>query len=238
MIDVNSLSIIDGKGNRLLRNLNLKIHEDKTTLICGEPGSGKTLLLKALTGLIPEGMNKKGSVKKEGNTGLVFQNPEKQIVRSNVRMEAAFDLENRSLPRNKIVKRIEKYADLISAEHLLDRDIQNLSHGETTKAALLSVLVREPEIVLFDEPLSSLDYSNQKLLLDSIDRLRETGTTVVIAEHDLRDLVQRSDRAIILKDGEIVENCRVGDAKGRLYKEGLKLPFDWELEIAEKRGTA
>jgi len=89
------------EGDRLLDDIDLKIKEGKTTLICGEPGSGKTLLLKSMKGLISEGLRKKGNIKREGRTGIIFQEPRKQLVRSNVKMEAAFDLENLCYPQRK-----------------------------------------------------------------------------------------------------------------------------------------
>lgn len=231
MIRVDSLSIEDGEGNRLLQDMTFKIEEGETVLICGEPGSGKTLLLKAIQGIVSEGLKQIGDIEKEGKTGLLFQDPEKQMVRRKVRMEAAFDLENLSLPRDGIKNRIQKYASILEISTLLDKDINDLSHGERTQAALLSVLVSEPEILLLDEPLSSLDHSNQKHLMDSIERLKNRGSTIVIAEHDVRDLIEMSDRVLLVKKGRILKNCRPEEAKTPLYEEGVKLPFDWELDV-------
>ncbi|MBS3817123.1 MAG: ABC transporter ATP-binding protein [Candidatus Thermoplasmatota archaeon] len=236
MIRVDSLSIEDGEGNRLLQDMTFKIEEGETVLICGEPGSGKTLLLKAIQGIVSEGLKQIGDIEKEGKTGLLFQDPEKQMVRRKVRMEAAFDLENLSLPRDGIKNRIQKYASILEISTLLDKDINDLSHGERTQAALLSVLVSEPEILLLDEPLSSLDHSNQKHLMDSIERLKNRGSTIVIAEHDVRDLIEMSDRVLLVKKGRILKNCRPEEAKTPLYEEGVKLPFDWELDVRMKGG--
>ncbi|MEF8832420.1 MAG: ABC transporter ATP-binding protein [Candidatus Thermoplasmatota archaeon] len=234
MIEINSLSIIDRNEDRLLDDLNLKIEEGKTTLICGEPGSGKTLLLKAIKGLVSEGLEKKGDIKTEGEVGLIFQEPRKQMVRRNVKMEAAFDLENRRFSREQIEKKIEEYSRFLKAEHLLNKDIDEISHGELTKTAILSTLVTEPDIILFDEPLSSLDHPNRKMLLEILERLREKGTTIVIAEHDIRDLIDLSDRMILLKDGDILEDGDPKENKTMLYREGIKIPFGWELELEAK----
>jgi len=236
MIEINSFSIVDRKGDRLLDDLNLKIEEGETTIICGEPGSGKTLLLKAIKGVISEGLEREGDIQTEGRAGLIFQEPRKQMVRTKVKMEAAFDLENRCFSKEKIEERIEKYSRFLKAEHLLERDIDEISHGELTKTAILSILVTEPDIVLFDEPLSSLDHPNRKMLLKIIKSLKSRGTTIVIAEHDVRDLVDICDRMILLKDGIVLEEGDPLKHKTMLYREGVKIPFSWELKIEAERG--
>jgi len=238
MIEISSLSISDRKGNRLLDELNLKIEEGETTIICGEPGSGKTLLLKAIKGVVSEGLEKEGDIQTEGRTGLIFQEPRKQMVRRNVKMEAAFDLENHCFSKEKIEERIEKYSKFLQAEHLLERDIDEISHGELTKTAILSILVTEPDIILFDEPLSSLDHPNRNKLIEIIEGLKERETTIVIAEHDLKDLIDVCDRMILLKDGSILEEGDPQKMKPILYREGIKIPFHWELEMEAKEGVS
>ncbi len=238
MIEISSFSIEDRKGNRLLDDLNLKIEEGETTIICGEPGSGKTLLLKAIKGVVSEGLEKQGEIQTEGKVGLIFQEPRKQMVRSNVMMEVAFDLENRCFSKEKIEEKIEKYSRFLKAEHLLERDIDEISHGELTKTAILSILVTEPDVVLLDEPLSSLDYPNRNKLLKIIERLKEIGTTIVIAEHDIKDLIHVCDRMILLKDGSVLKDGDPLKHKTMLYREGVKIPFSWELKIEAGRGES
>ncbi len=231
MIDISSFSIFDRRENRLLDNIDLNIDFDKVTVICGKPGSGKTLLLKAIKGIISEGLEHEGDIETDGRTGLIFQEPRKQLVRRNVKMEAAFDLENRRYTREEIESRIGEYADFLDAEYLLQKDIDELSHGELTKTALLSTLVNEPDIILFDEPISTLDHTNRKMLLEMIRKLKQNGTSVVIAEHDLRDLIELSDRTILLKDGKVLKDGEAEELKTELHEEGVKIPFGWELEV-------
>ncbi len=238
MIEINSFSIVNRNRDRLLDDLNFKIGEGDITVICGEPGSGKTLLLKAIKGVVSEGLEKRGEIQTEGKAGLIFQEPRKQMVRSNVKMEAAFDLENRCFSKKKIEEKIEKYSKFLQAEHLLEKDIDEISHGELTKTAILSVLVTEPDIILFDEPLSSLDHPNRNKLLEIIKKLKEKGTTIVIAEHDLRDLVDVCDEVVLLKNGYILEEGDPLDMKRNLYREGIKIPVHWELEMEAREGSS
>ncbi len=230
MIEIDKLSVKDYEGKLLLEELDLKINRGETTLICGEPGSGKTILLKAVKGILGGGLKTEGEIKRKGRIGIVFQEPEKQIVRRNVRLDAAFELENRGLPLDEIKDRIKKYSKMLKADHLLNRDIEELSHGELTKVALLSTMVTEPEIILLDEPLSPLDHKNQKIVLESIKKLKKEGITIVIAEHDIRDLYGESDRVILLKDGKIDSTGGIEEMSSTLIRNGIKLPFELELK--------
>lgn len=229
MIEIYDLSVKTHEGKLLLNGLNLHIKKGETTLICGEPGSGKTLLLKAIKELLSDGLAVEGSIKKNGKIGIVFQEPEKQIVRRNVRSDVAFELENSALPVDEMKSRIKKYSSMLKADHLLDRNIDELSHGEVTKVAILSTIVSEPDVILLDEPLSPLDYRNQMLVLDCIEKLKEEGMTILIAEHDIRDLYEKSDRIVLLKDGNLIGSGEPDSMLGSLVMSGIKLPFELEL---------
>ena len=229
MIEIDDLSVKTHEGKLLLNDIDLHIKRGETTLICGEPGSGKTLLLKSIKELLEDGLNLEGKIEKNGKVGIVFQEPEKQIVRRKVRSDVAFELENSSLPREKIEKRIQKYSSMLKADHLLDRDIEELSHGEVTKVAILSTIVSEPDIILLDEPLSPLDYRNQMIVLDVIEKLKKEGITILIAEHDIRDLYDRCERIVLLKSGRLTGAGKPDDMLKSLLMNGIKLPFELEL---------
>lgn len=230
MIEIDDLSVKTHEGKLLLDDINLNIDSGETTLICGEPGSGKTLLLKSIKELLGDGLNVKGKIKKNGKVGIVFQEPEKQIVRRKVKSDVAFELENAALPRDEIEKRIQKYSSMLKADHLLDRKIDELSHGEVTKVAILSTVVSEPDVILLDEPLSPLDYRNQMVVLDVIKKLKEEGITILIAEHDIRDLYDRCDRVVLLESGRLIGSGRPDDMLRTLLMSGIKLPFELELK--------
>ncbi len=236
MIEIDNLSVKTHEGKRLLNNIDLHINRGETVLLCGEPGSGKTLLLKAIKDLLSDGLNVDGQIKRNGKIGIVFQEPEKQIVRKNVRSDIAFELENAALQRDKIKRRIEKYSSILKADHLLDRNIDELSHGEVTKVAILSTIVSEPDVILLDEPLSPLDNRNQGVVLKCIERLKEEGMTIVISEHDIRDIYDKSDRVILLKDGLLIGSGKPDKMLGTLLMSGIKLPF--ELELQNYRGES
>lgn len=231
-IKTKDLSVRTQKEN-ILGHIDLQIEDGETVLVCGKPGSGKTILLKTLKGLIEnkEEFTVEGEKLVRGNIGIVFQHPEKQIVRNIVFQDVVFELENLGLSRDEIKSKVSKYSELLNAEYLLDRKVNQLSHGEITKVALLSCLVTEPDIILLDEPLSTLDSRNQKLLLESIDMLRETDKTIIIAEHDVRYLLERADKVLLMDDGNLEKIGSPSELVGELDKNGIRIPFNSKLAI-------
>ncbi|MBS3781589.1 MAG: ABC transporter ATP-binding protein [Candidatus Thermoplasmatota archaeon] len=230
MIKISDLSVKDHEGKLLLKEIDLDIKRGETTLICGEPGSGKTILLKAIKGLLGDDLSLEGDIESEGKIGMVFQEPEKQVVRRKVKLDVAFELENAGLSVQKMEKRIDRYSSILKTDHLLDRNIDELSHGEITKVALLSTMVSEPDIILLDEPLSPLDRRNQKLVLESIHKLKEQDITVIIAEHDIRDMYHYADKVILLKEGKLKRSGTPKEMYVELVKHGIKVPFEMGLK--------
>lgn len=230
MIEIDDLTVKTHEGKLLLNAIDLSINRGETVLICGEPGSGKTLLLKAIKELLEDGLSVEGKIERNGKVGIVFQEPEKQIVRRKVRSDVAFELENSAMPIDEIEKRIKKYSSMLNADHLLDRKIDELSHGEITKVAILSMIVSEPDVILLDEPLSPLDYRNQMVVLDAIEELKNEGISILIAEHDIRDLYDKCDRIVLLKSGRLIGSGKPEDMLRTLMMSGIRLPFELELE--------
>lgn len=234
VLSADSLSVRTADGTRLVRDVSLALDHGETVVVSGPPGSGKTLLTKALKGLLDghDDLVVDGHVHRAGTVGYVFQSPRTQLVRQTVAHDVAFGLENRAVPVSEIEARIDRYAGILDAEHLLDRSVRALSGGEATKVAILGVLVTEPDVVILDEPIAPLDAPNTRLVLDAVDRLRDRGTAVLVTEHDLRTLLRRADRALLLEDGRVTERGPPADLLRALSAAGVTLPFATEVALA------
>ncbi len=234
ILTINSLCVTTPQGSKLLDNIDLEVKAGEMVIICGEPGSGKTILCKAIPGLLGEDFRISGDISCPAKVGMVFQNPAKQIVRRYVKSDVVFGLENLALAPGEIEKRLGEYTKLLDAEHLLQREVSKLSLGETTKIALLGVLACEPEVIILDEPLAKLDGQNRSIILNLIDKLHRRKKTLIIAEHDLSDLLPRVDKLILLKDGKKLTEGEPLQVASLLRREGMKLPYLTELSLALK----
>ena len=169
-----------GYDTYALNNINLRINEDKFIVLCGETGSGKTTLIRCMIGLIPSFYSGfyKGTVNINGkdtrttpisnlstDVGIVFQNPENQLIAMIVEHELAFGLENLGVPPKEISRKIEESASLTEIEHILDKAPFELSGGEQQRVAIASILVLKPKLLILDEPTALLDpYMAKKIV--------------------------------------------------------------------------
>ncbi len=229
------------KGNEeyALNNINLKIEEDNFILLCGETGSGKTTLIRCMNGLIPQfysGFYKGKVYVNEKDTsstpiaelstdvGIVFQNPENQLIAMNVEHEIAFGLENLGIPSNKIAKKIEESASLTEIEHILDKAPFELSGGEQQRVAIASILVLEPKVLILDEPTALLDPYMAKKIISLIKEIQvERKLTIIISEHRLDLVLPFAEQIILISNGKVIEHDSRDDVINGTNFQNLKL---------------
>ena len=210
-----------------LNNVSLSIDDSEFVLITGPSGCGKSTLCRCLNGLIPSfyGGEIYGSVNVQNTdslrtptkdmvkkVGMVFQDPENQLVATDVEREIAFGLENLGMSKNLMAKRIEEVLDTVGIDHLRYRQISSLSGGEKQKTAIASVLVLHPEVLVLDEPTSELDPKGAEEVIQLVRRLNEElGLTVVLVEHRIDRVLQAVDRLIIMDKGAITYDGKPRD---------------------------
>ena len=225
MVELKNVSFRYGSENAecmyasSLKNINLTVKTGECVLLTGPSGCGKTTILRLINGLIPhfypgalsgDILIDGGSVKERELydtaliIGTVFQNPRTQFYNVDTTGELAFGCENRGLPEQEIYTRIDRTVAHFRMASLMDRNIFRLSDGEKQKIACASVNVSEPKIILLDEPSANLDYTATLMLRELILRWKAEGKTIIAAEHRIAYLWDIIDRAVVLRDGEIV----------------------------------
>lgn len=201
-----------------VHDVSLHIRKGECVLLCGASGCGKTTLTRMINGLIPHffpgelsgtvqvaGLNPSKTEVAELSdlVGTVFQNPRTQFFNTDTDSELVFGLENRAMPREQMKARLTELTKELHLEDLRGRSIFALSGGEKQKIAFSSVYASSPEILVLDEPSSNLDAAAVRELTGLIARAKETGKTIVIAEHRLVYLADLADRVIFMRNGQI-----------------------------------
>ncbi|MCE3269437.1 MAG: hypothetical protein K0R49_1691, partial [Burkholderiales bacterium] len=195
----------------------LHINYGDIVLLQGDSGSGKSSLLLALKGIIPNLINgslsgtilfhKQNLFELEDTSciGYLGQNPHNQLICDTVYQELAFGLENQGIPSLIIQQKIEEYSARFKITHFLQREVRNLSGGEKQKINLLAILIMEPEVLLLDEPTAFLDPESATEII-SIIHGHTQQKTVIIIEHNIHYLKNFVNRVIIIdKHGQTNE---------------------------------
>ena len=227
-----------------LKNINLRIEQGEKILIVGPSGSGKSTLGQCLNGLIPHTV--KGEIEGQlcindkeisdwkieqytENVGTVLQDTDSQFVGLTVGEDIAFALENQMVSKAKMYPIVRDIAKLVDLENLLNKSPYDLSGGQKQRVSLGGILVDDVDLLLFDEPLASLDPKTGKATIDIIDELHKgRGKTIVIIEHRLEDVLYCSvDRIILMDNGEIIADMTPDELiqSSLLAKHGIREPL-------------
>lgn len=235
-----------------IQNISFELKPGEMLLIAGSSGCGKTTLARCINGLIPRSYRGKreGRVLLHGKdvaemqiadvaqiVGTLLQDPERQIVASNVYNEIAFGPENLGLPRTEIIERVENAMQRLKIEDLRQRETFNLSGGEKQKVALAGLLAMNPSILLLDEPLASLDPASAYEALEIFRSLADEGRTVVLIEHRVEDaIVARPDRLLYMESGQVKYLDSIEALPTEIDHHEVKLPAEWVVKRVRQMG--
>lgn len=246
IIEIENLSFIySGENKKAINNLSLKIKKGQFIVLFGKSGSGKSTLLRLLKPEIAPCGEKKGFIKFNGididkisdrtsakKIGFVFQNPESQIITDKVWHELAFGLENLGTGTNEIRLRTAEIASFFGISGLFERETYNLSGGQKQLLNLASVMAVNPEVLILDEPISQLnpiaagDFMNMLKKINS-----EFGTTIILSEHRLEDVVSLCDKMVALENGTVLCENGKRDIGASLLKKGSEMIYSMPAPI-------
>ncbi|RBP44910.1 energy-coupling factor transport system ATP-binding protein [Garciella nitratireducens DSM 15102] len=205
----------DGESTKALKKINLDIYKGEFLVILGHNGSGKSTLAKHLNAIL---LPSEGKVVVDGldtanpnnlwdirqRAGMVFQNPDNQLIATIVEDDVAFGPENLGIPSEEIRKRVDQALKLVGMEEYAEHAPHLLSGGQKQRIAIAGIIAMKPKCIILDEPTAMLDPSGRKEVMQTIKKLnREEGITIVHITHYMDEAVD-ADRIIVMESGEIV----------------------------------
>ena len=248
-IEVRNLSYAykddDGAPVQVLRGINLDIEKGEYVAILGHNGSGKSTFAKLLNLVIDDYDFFEGSIIVDGKEitaddmteddvydlrkkiGMVFQNPDNQLVATVVEEDVAFGPENLGLPREEIRKRVDESLSTVGMTKYAKHEPHRLSGGQKQRIAIAGIIAMKPDCMIFDESTAMLDPMGRRDVVETMEKLnREEGKTVITITHYMDEAV-RADRVIVINDGKIILDGKPSDifAQSEILRSvGLDLP--------------
>lgn len=208
--------------NKVLNNISFRVEQGSFFCVIGSNGSGKSTLCNSLVGLIPHYFlgEMSGEVWVDGTDvsksnigelsqkiGLVFQNPFNQLsyTAGTVAEELAYGLGNRGIPREEMLKKVERVSQLMRVDHILTKNPLELSGGQVQRVAFGSTFILEPEILVLDECTTQLDPIGAEEIFEIIKKINKDGITVIVVDHDMERVAKYADKVLVLSKGEVVK---------------------------------
>lgn len=234
IIEINNLSHRFSNGIFGLDSIDLFINKGEFVVIAGRNGSGKTTLVRHLNALL---LPTSGTVKIAGVSvaddpvrarrivGMVFQDSDSQIVCETVREDVAFGPENLCLERDEIEKRVSEALNSTGLSGLAYAGPHILSGGEKKRLAIAGILAMMPEVLVFDEPFSNLDYPGTREILMQMISLHKSGKTIIVTTHDLEKIIAHAGRLLIMEKGRIARDGVPEKIISGVEKFGVREPY-------------
>jgi energy-coupling factor transport system ATP-binding protein len=241
IIDIQNVSFRYNERD-ILKNISLTVEAGDFVAVLGHNGSGKSTLAKHLDAiLVPSegkvligGLDTSVDSNLEAirrRTGMVFQNPDNQIIATVVEEDVAFALENLGVPREEMVKRVDEALDAVGMLEFKKHATTKLSGGQKQRIAIAGVIAMRPDVIVFDEPTAMLDPQGREDVINIAKKLNGQGITVIYITHYMEEAAQ-AKRVVVLNDGEILIDGTphyVFQNAGLLKSVGLDVPQSTSL---------
>ncbi|MEB3214808.1 MAG: ABC transporter ATP-binding protein [Nostocales cyanobacterium 94392] len=233
-----------GAQESSLNGVTLNIPSGKKSALIGQNGCGKTTLFLLANGLYkpssgivrwhgkPLRYDRKYLSSLRQEVGLIFQDPEQQIVASTIEEDISYGLCNLNLPDQEIQARVEEILTQLQLQELAQRPVHHLSLGQKKRVSIADVMILRPKLLLLDEPTAYLDIKHTRQLIKILNKIHQDGTTLLMSTHDL-DLVYRwADWIFVMDKGRLIIEGEPEDifAQGELLEQlQLGLPLIYQL---------
>ena len=226
-----------GGSRPALNDINLEIERGSYVTVCGRSGSGKTTLLRHLKSVLAPHGKKTGDIlfggrpleeaglrEQSSMIGYVMQDPDDQVVTDKVWHELAFGLESLGIDQKTMRLRVAEMASYFGIQGWFHKDVAELSGGQKQLLNLASIMAMQPEVLILDEPTSQLDPIAASDFLNTVRKINlELGTTVIITEHRLEDILHASDMVVVMESGRIAACGGPRTVGPQLYESGSEM---------------
>jgi len=234
ILETQNLTHIFPDGTIGIENISLKIHKGEFIIIAGANGSGKTVLSRHLNALLVPATGKvlldgelisRNVAKARQRIGLVFQDSNSQFVAQTVYEDVAFGPENLNLPRAEVEGIVHESIEAVGLSNVQTHNPYTLSGGQKRKLAVAGVLAMKPEVIMFDEPFTGLDYPGVIQVLKQLVKLHEAGHTIILITHELEKVLAHASRLIVMHQGKLVADDIPEVAIEMVEMYGIRMPL-------------
>lgn len=237
-------------GYVALRNINADIKQGERIAVIGSNGAGKSTFFLNLNGILnPDRgeiyfrdtlINKKNLNELRKNVGIVFQEADNQIIASTVFAEVSFGPLNLKMPHEEVKKCVNNAMEYMNITGLKDRAPHYLSGGEKKRVTIADIIAMNCEVIIFDEPESSLDPANTEMLEAALQRMSDEGRTLIISTHNMDFAYRWAERILVFFDGSIIADGVPNEIFGNdelIKRAGLKKPLLYRVgELLAEKG--
>lgn len=250
ILEVKDLHFTYNDEKHALNGVDLKIYEGEKIAVLGSNGAGKSTFFLNINGVLKphkgeiiyrgEKITKKRLNHLRKNVGIVFQDADNQIIASTVMAEVSFGPMNLKLPREEVLRRVDKALDYMNISEFRERPPHYLSGGEKKRVSIADIIAMEPEIIIFDEPTAALDPLNAQMLEEVLQKMGQEGRTILLSTHDVDFAYRWAERVIVFCQGKVIADdtpLRVFQQEEILKRANLKHPVLFDIyDILKRKG--